>query len=90
VGFESAAEAYSLNADQCYSGRFIVDFAAPAARVVIEVDGECHSRRRTADARRDRALRRLGYRVLRLEAELVLKRPEQAIAVIHEALTRPL
>jgi very-short-patch-repair endonuclease len=74
---------------QVVIGRFIVDFAARAARVVIEVDGEYHCRRRTADARRDRALQRHGYRVLRLEAELVLKHPEEAIALIHEALTPP-
>ena len=36
-------------------------------------NGGYHALRRTADARRDRALRRLGYRVLRIEAELVLK-----------------
>ena len=68
----------------------IVDFFAPAARLVVEVDGGYHTLRRTADARRDRALAGLGYRVLRLETELVLKHPEQAIALIHEALTRPL
>ncbi len=35
------------------------------------------------------ALRRLGYRVLRLEAELVLKHLEQAIALIRAALAAP-
>jgi very-short-patch-repair endonuclease len=75
---------------QAVIGRFIVDFVAPGARLVVEVDGGYHTLRRTADARRDRALRRLGYRVLRLETELVLKHPEQAIALIHEALSRPL
>jgi very-short-patch-repair endonuclease len=53
-------------------GRFIADFAAPAAGLVVEVDGPYHARRRAADARRDRALGRMGYRVLRLDAELVL------------------
>jgi very-short-patch-repair endonuclease len=71
---------------QVVIGRFIVDFAAPAARLAIEVDGKYHSRRRTADARRDRALARLGYRVLRLKADLVLKHPEQAVALIRTAL----
>ena len=71
---------------QVVIGRYIVDFAAPAARVVIEVDGGYHSRRRGADARRDRVLRRLGYRVLRLDAELVLRHPEQAVALIRAAL----
>lgn len=59
-------------------GRYIADFAAPAIRLVVEVDGPCHARRRAADERRDRALRRAGYRVLRLDAKLVL---ELAVAV---------
>jgi very-short-patch-repair endonuclease len=50
-----------------------VDFVAPAARLVVEVDGSFHagSRRRT-DAARDEVLVSAGYRVLRLAAELVL------------------
>src|SRR5687768_16398040 len=47
-------------------GHFVADFAAPQARLVVEVDGRSHEQRRTADARRDRKLARLGYRVLRL------------------------
>lgn len=39
-----------------------------------------------ADARRDRVLRRLGYRVLRLEAKLVMRQPLLAVALIREAL----
>jgi very-short-patch-repair endonuclease len=41
-------------------GRYIVDFLAPSARLVVEVDGGYHARRATADARRDAALRRAG------------------------------
>ena len=44
--------------------RFIADFVAPAAKLVVEVDGGYHSTRAVADARRDRVLRRFGYRVL--------------------------
>jgi very-short-patch-repair endonuclease len=53
--------------------RFIVDFLAPEVRLAVEVDGGCHIRKRSADARRDEKLRRLGYRVLRLDAKLVLR-----------------
>ena len=51
--------------------RYILDFVAPSAKVVVEVDGRGHEFRRTADARRDRVLGRLGYHVLRIDAELV-------------------
>ena len=67
-------------------GRFIGDFVAASARLVVEVDGGYHARQRAADARRDRALQRLGYRVLRLDAELVSQREEEAVAQIRAAL----
>jgi very-short-patch-repair endonuclease len=70
-------------------GRFIVDFVAPAPRLVVEVDGGYHALRRSADAGRDRKLARLGYRILRLDAELILKRPLEAISLIRAALSAP-
>ena len=70
-------------------GSYIADFVAPCARLVVEVDGAYHARRRPADARRDRTLTRLGYRVLRLDAELVLRQPEKAVALIRAALGEP-
>jgi crossover junction endodeoxyribonuclease RuvC len=65
---------------------FIADFTAPAARLVVEVDGGYHAERRAADARRDRKLRRLGWRVVRLDAELVVERLPEAVARIRAAL----
>ena len=67
-------------------GRFIVDFLAPAVRLVVEVDGGYHASRRAADARRDQKLARLGYRVLRIDAELVRRSPEEALALVRRAL----
>jgi very-short-patch-repair endonuclease len=50
--------------------KFIVDFVAPRETLVVEVDGRAyHERRHAADARRDRKLARLGYRVLRLDTD---------------------
>lgn len=71
---------------QAVVGPYIVDFVARACWLIVEVDGEYHAGRRSADARRDRVLARLGYRVLRLEAELVRTAPEEAIARIRAAL----
>lgn len=71
---------------QVVLGGFIADFAVPAARLVIEVDGPCHARQRARDARKDRRLARLGWRVLRLDAELVLRAPVEALARVREAL----
>ena len=66
--------------------RYIADFLAPSVKLVVEVDGAYHSRRITADARRTRVLERLGYRVLRLDAELVLRRLPAAVAAVLRAL----
>lgn len=57
-------------------------FVAASAKLVVEVDGLVHLRRGGADARKDRALRRLGYRVLRLDAALVLEQPLVAVALV--------
>jgi very-short-patch-repair endonuclease len=71
---------------QLVLGQFIVDFAAPSARLIVEVDGGYHARRTRSDGRRDRELRRLGWRVLRLPAELVLHQLDQAVALVRAAL----
>ena len=74
---------------QVIVGRYIVDFVAPAARLVVEVDGGYHAGRARADERRDTKLRRLGYRVLRLESELVLRDLGAAVEKVRAALARP-
>lgn len=66
--------------------RYIADFLAPSLKLIVEVDGLYHARRVAADARRDRHLSRLGYRLLHLEAELVLHNLPRAIALVREAI----
>jgi len=48
---------------------------------VIEVDGGHHVERARADARRDAVLAHAGYRVLRLDAALVMRDIEAAVAL---------
>jgi leucyl-tRNA synthetase len=48
-------------------GERIVDFVALSARLIVEVDGASHAGREHPDARR-----RLGYRVLHVEAREVM------------------
>ena len=67
-------------------GNAIVDFLAPSARLIVEVDGGYHRTRVAADTRRDAKLARLGYRVLRLEADMVRYDVEQALELIRTAL----
>jgi very-short-patch-repair endonuclease len=69
-------------------GRLIADFFAPDLRLVVEVDGLSHSRRDAADARRDRALARAGYTVIHLDAELVMREVEAAVARVAAEIER--
>ena len=45
-------------------GHYIADFICPAAKLIVEVDGDTHSA--ADDARRDAELAELGYRTLRV------------------------
>ena len=65
---------------------YIADFASLAARLVVEVDGGYHAARSRADCRRDEALRRAGYRVIRVSAELVHRDLSAAVTRISNAL----
>jgi very-short-patch-repair endonuclease len=67
---------------------YIVDFFAPAARLVVEVDGAHHAGRRGADARRDRVLQTAGLRVLRLPASFVVGNLTAAVQLVSTALRR--
>ncbi len=67
-------------------GKYIADFLAPREMLIVEVDGAYHRGRTAADARRDRHLARLGYRVLRIDAEVVLRELEVAVARIRKVV----
>jgi very-short-patch-repair endonuclease len=67
-------------------GRYIADLFVPSLGLVVEVDGGYHGRTTRHDERRDRALARAGYRVLRVEAELVMRDLPGAVAVIRKAI----
>jgi very-short-patch-repair endonuclease len=67
-------------------GRFIADLYAAEVRLVVEVDGLYHAPRAQADARRDRALERLGYRVLRIENDVVINALAGAVERVRVAI----
>jgi very-short-patch-repair endonuclease len=65
------------------AGRFIVDLYASAVGLVVEVDGGAHEGREDADARRDRALGKLGLRVLRIPASVVMADLGEAVGRVR-------
>lgn len=67
--------------------RYIVDFLAPKVRVVVEVDGRrVHELKRPSDHRREEWLRRQGYRLVRVDAQVALRRPAAAVELVRRAL----
>lgn len=69
-------------------GPYIVDFASPSARLVVEVDGETHSTdaERARDARRTTFLEDEGWRVLRFWNAEVFENEDGVVEAIREAL----
>ena len=73
-------------------GSYIVDLYAPAARLVVEVDGPRHQDRIYAqnDAHRDESLKSQGLRVLRFTNQQVLQDLDSVVWTVAEALKSPL
>ena len=67
-------------------GRFIVDFACPARKLAIELDGSQHMLRSTADAQRTAELARAGYRVIRFWSNDVMSNTIGVVEAIRRAL----
>jgi very-short-patch-repair endonuclease len=68
-------------------GPYFADFACLEARLVVEVDGEHHGDQLVYDARRDRWLSELGFRVLRFWVVEVDENLEGVIETIVDALS---
>ncbi len=71
-------------------GRYIADFLASSVKLIVEVDGGCHTTPagRRADARRDRYLAKLGYRVVRIPAAMVQHQLAEAVGIVAAALAQ--
>ncbi|WP_043114961.1 endonuclease domain-containing protein [Solimonas soli] len=67
-------------------GTCIADFAIPAHRLVIEIDGGQHALHGDADARRTAALRDRGYRVIRFWNNEVMENLDGVMEAIELAL----
>jgi len=73
-------------------GGYIVDFYAPKARLVIEVDGSQHTEANNAekDRHRDTYLTGLGLRVLRFNSREVVKETDFVVEIIYRAMAERL
>ena len=73
-------------------GDYIVDFYAPKAKLVIEIDGSQHleAPHVEEDRERDEHLGKLGLMVLRINSRQVLKETEAVVEFIYQAITKQL
>ncbi|MBM3561380.1 MAG: endonuclease domain-containing protein [Alphaproteobacteria bacterium] len=63
-------------------GGYVVDFACPAAKLAVELDGGQHATRMAADAARTATLAARGYRVVRFWNNDVLENIAGVIAAL--------
>jgi len=66
-------------------GRYIVDFACPSARLIVEADGGQHSEN-ARDAVRDRWLVSQGWRVIRFWNTDILTNEEGVLSAVLASL----
>lgn len=71
-------------------GDYIVDFYAPKAKLVVEVDGSQHMQgdHATKDKLRDAYLASLGLRVLSFDSRQVLLEPDAVAEAIFQAMAQ--
>ncbi len=71
---------------QVLIGDYIVDFAARACKLVIELDGDSHVGQERYDARRTAWLEEQGYRVIRFTNSDVMTNEAAVLQAITDAL----
>ncbi len=67
-------------------GNYIVDFCAPQAKLIIELDGSQHLEQQEYDAERTEFLESKGYRVLRFWNSDVLNNLDGVMIMILDAV----
>ena len=86
------AEKSKLTPSYTYgSGNYIADFYAPAAKLILELDGAQHVELQQAkyDAQRTRDLEQRGLKVLRFDDRQALLQTESVLEAIFQAVTNP-
>jgi len=68
-------------------GPYVVDFAAPVLKLIVELDGSQHALQQQYDAARTRYLHGCGYRVLRFGDDEALRQTDAVREAILRACT---
>ena len=76
---------------QKYIAGYRADFAFPAEKIVVEVDGRywhCNGRQKYWDAFRDARMRRLGWTIFRFWDNNVVNKPQKCVAIVKRNVER--
>jgi len=65
---------------------FIVDFYCAKHKLAIEIDGSVHDNRKEQDARRQKVIEDLGFKVLRFTNQQTLKSTENVLSAIRDSM----
>jgi very-short-patch-repair endonuclease len=68
---------------------YIADFYCHSARLIVEIDGEIHTRQKNEDQKRDRILMEKGLKVLRIQNKEVQADVQKVLEVILQACNSP-
>ena len=80
----NAIDGFHFRRQQVIEG-YVVDFYCDAARLAVELDGGIHQEQWKYDEERDRAISRVGVRVLRISNDAMLD-SEAVVEYIRQAL----
>ena len=67
---------------------FIVDFYCHKSALVVEVDGDIHDLQQEEDARREKALRELGLRIVRFRKDEVVRNLSAVVGKIRGLVSK--
>jgi very-short-patch-repair endonuclease len=67
---------------------FIVDFYCHKVGLVVEVDGDIHDLQQAEDARREKVLRELGLRIVRIGNDEILQNLSVVVGKIRVLVSR--
>lgn len=72
-------------------GDFIVDFYCAEHRLIVEADGSVHTtgEKQKHDKKRDKILNGQGYKIVRIDNQTILNKPETALEIITRKLPFP-
>ena len=67
---------------------FIVDFYCHKSALVVEVDGDIHDLQQEEDAKREKALREIGLRIVRFRNDEVVRNLSAVVGKIRELVSK--